>query len=638
MSKRIIIYFLFCFALTSNIANSYPPTPVPPVMVRAKKTTHYSPSQAPKTVITQKDLIAAGATSLTQALQTIGEIQLQDTTGNGSQVILSMRGFGANAISNTLLLVNGIPITNPDLSAPDLNTIPIQEIKFIEIISGSESVLYGDQAVGGIINIVTREQTKDKIGASCGGGSYHQHNCYVTVSNHIKQLKYDFAVLNSHTDNYRDHNDYDQNLLLGGFAYPYQTGNINFNYKIAQERMLYPGALTSVQVAQNRRQASNNTDFFKNWNGFFHLKQQQKLNSHWQLETNLASREMNGNGVLFADFSQSRTIHFIKPQLTGTLGPALFITGIDLEDDRYHLKSLLGTTHDKQQKYGVFGLVTIPMTSRLSLSIGAREAQQNNYLETTTTHCAINRAAATTLGTLFQLNANSKIYLRRAESFRFPKADENASTSPGVNGLKTQKGISYETGTEWNDAKSTSKISVYQLNLQNEIAFDPTQTEQRPFGSNRNLAPTVRRGISLSEKYQITKQFMLAGQYNYIHASFQNGPNAGRHIPLVAENSLHANINYRITPNWNIYTEAVYTGNQYPANDDANSTGKMGGYTLYNLNLRYHLKNLIASFRINNIFNKNYYFYTVFEPGMQSAFFYPAPGRNVLLTIQYLFL
>lgn len=595
---------------------------IPTVVVSPQKA-HYSSTHAHKTVITRDAITATGATSLAHVLQTFGGVQLQDMTGNGSQVALSLRGFGANASSNTLLLINGIPITNPDLAPPNLNAIPLQEIEFIEITSGSESVLYGDQAVGGTINIVTRKPTEKTITElSCGYGSYHQKNCTASTQGQLKNVNLSLAGRIHHTDNYRQHNDYDQKLVTGAITYPYATGSVAFDFQAAHEHMLYPGELTATQVAENPRQAKNFTDFFQNNNGLYHLQHQQTLNNNWHLQTDFARRDMHGDGVLSSTFTQSRVIHFIKPQLKGLIGKAIFTGGIDFEEDHYDLKTKFGDTDNNQEKYSVFVLLNYPYDSRLSFSIGARGGWQ--HLDDT------QHASATTLGATYQLQKDSKIYLRRAESFRFPKADENT----GVN-LKPQQGVSYEMGIEWQWKKLLSTFSLYQLNLNNEITFDPTQTPEQPFGSNRNLDPTVRRGLSFSEKYPLTDQLELAGQYHFVNARFQSGANSGNRIPSVAENILHFGANYHFMQHWKIYSEAIYTGNQYSANDDANMAGKIGGYTVYNLHLSYQIKQFSAGLRFNNIFNKYYNLYTVYQSYLAEQFFYPAAGRNFLLTMKY---
>src|SRR3990167_595477 len=628
MSKRThFLFLLFLFFTVSVHAASIDKqdSTIPPILVKAKKKVADVLNDSSKTIISHEEISTSGTNTLSDALKNLGGIALQDASGNNSQVLLNIRCFGANANSNTLFLVNGIPLTNPDLAPPDLNVIPLQEIKYIEIISGSESVLYGDQAVGGIINVVTQEEAKEKALFSCQAGSYNNNSCSITLNHHAGRLAYNLALLRNQTDNYRNHNNYNQNALLGRFDYPYARGKLSLDYKLGREYMQYPGALTAMQVRENRRQATNNTDFFRDTNNFFHLHHQQNLNSNWQLETDFAHRQMQGNGVLFSPFTQSRMIHFIKPQLKGTIKKIKVITGVDLEKDQYQLNSAFGLTKESQEKYGAFGLFNIPLHSLFSLSVGARGAEQHGHLTSSTTSNKINRAFVTTLGVNYKISSTANIYLRRAGNFRFPKSDENASSTPNT-GLKTQTGVSYETGIAQNNEKYASSLGVYQLNLQNEIAFDPTSTAQNPWGTNRNLDPTTRRGFTLSGKYKFTNQITVGSQYNFVNAQFQSGVNKGKRIPLVAENILHANLNYLFKPNWTIYSEAVLTGNQYAANDDANVSGKLGSYTVYNLNLKYHFKNIEASFRINNIFNKYYYLYTVYSTSTQSEFFYPASG------------
>lgn len=634
--RKLFLFFILwvqaAFSIAAPDLHSVP-TSVPPVLVT--KPVIYSQTNATKTLITSEEMTNFGITSLAQALQTLGGVQLEDTSGNGSQILISMRGFGANASSNTLLLVNGIPITNPDIAPPDLNMIPFQEIKYIEIISGSESVLYGDQAVGGVINVVTQGQDKNDITAICSAGSYNAHNCSANANLSYKQIQLGIGALTQHTDNYRDHNDYDQNLLSGRLNDTYTTGKIKIDYTFANERLLYPGALTAEQVEENRRQSNNTTDFFKDSNATVHFQNDQVVAPDWHMITDIERRQMYGSGVLFSPFRQSRVINYLKPQVKGKIKNVLLNAGVDYENDQYNLNTDFGVTDDSLQKYGIFGLATIPLGKKIAFIMGARGAEQANQLNEGSDIDTINRALATTVGLTYYPLDNVKTYIRRAGSFRFPKADEEASTPPGTKGLKTQRGDAYEAGVDWQWEKTQSQFSIYQLNLRDEIAFDPQQTPDRPFGTNTNYSPTVRKGFTLSEKYDITNQISLDGEYHFVNAEFQNGIYSGNRIPLVSENIFHGGINYAFMGHWNIYSEAVYTGSQYAANDNANIAGAMGGYTTFNTNLRFVYQKVTASFRVNNIFNKYYYLYTTFEPSMDEQFFYPAPGRNILLTLKY---
>ncbi len=96
----------------------------------------------------------SGATSLTEVLRGQSGIQISDSN---SGAVFSMRGFSASqAANNTLILVDGRRLNNIDIAAPSINAIPLHQIERVELLSGSAGVLYGDQAVGGVINIITK--------------------------------------------------------------------------------------------------------------------------------------------------------------------------------------------------------------------------------------------------------------------------------------------------------------------------------------------------------------------------------------------------------------------------------------------------------------------------------------------------
>jgi outer membrane receptor protein involved in Fe transport len=126
-------------------------------------------------------------------------------------------------------------------------------------------------------------------------------------------------------------------------------------------------------------------------------------------------------------------------------------------------------------------------------------------------------------------------------------------------------------------------------------------------------------------------------QYHFVNARFQTGIYKGNRIPLVSENIIRAGIDWPITKNWQVYAETLYTSSQYSDSDNANIAGLIGGYTTFGFNIRYQYLNFSAALHANNIFNKNYYFYTVYQTSMAEQFFYPAPGRNFSLILNYHF-
>ena len=113
-------------------------------------------ASSPPTTLRARRCRACRTSSRTQA-----GIQLRHLYGSpiGSGDTVDLRGFGPYAQSNTLILVNGRRYQDFDLQGFDFASIPLNSIERIEITRGnSGTVLYGDGAVGGVINIVTKTQ------------------------------------------------------------------------------------------------------------------------------------------------------------------------------------------------------------------------------------------------------------------------------------------------------------------------------------------------------------------------------------------------------------------------------------------------------------------------------------------------
>jgi len=122
-------------------------------------------SSVPVTIIKLDDLKSQGVTSVEQVMASLSAVQMtqgssqQVGSGTGGAAFADLRGIGP---SKTLVLLNGRRIANNaiDGSAPDLNMIPFAALERVEVLRDGASSLYGTDAIGGVINFITRKDFK----------------------------------------------------------------------------------------------------------------------------------------------------------------------------------------------------------------------------------------------------------------------------------------------------------------------------------------------------------------------------------------------------------------------------------------------------------------------------------------------
>ena len=152
-------------------------------------------------------------------------VQLQSLYGgvNGAKTSVDLRGFGAVATSNTLFLVNGRRLNDIDITGVDLSTIPLNAIERIEITRGnSGAVLYGDNAVGGVVNIVTKNGVGGPpvaIRGEAGVGSFNPRMAAVSAATNFGPWSTSFYGNGIKSDGYRVNNALDQRNGVGNLNY-----------------------------------------------------------------------------------------------------------------------------------------------------------------------------------------------------------------------------------------------------------------------------------------------------------------------------------------------------------------------------------------------------------------------------------
>lgn len=635
---KIICVFVYFIATTSPLL-AKDVTVIPDAKLKSKLASNQaSRTDISSTQFTKAEITKSPVVNLSQFLrQEQSVVRLTNNSGDASQTALSLRGFGDNAAANSLILIDGFPLINPTLLAPNFNSIPLSDIERIEIFQGSEGSLYGDQAVGGVINIITKHPKKFNLNSIISVGSYNSYYDNIFLANRAENgLFFKLFGLIGKTDNYRDHNTQRADNIALQIGQDYSRGTVSFNVQSYGDKIYFPGGLSEEQFNQNPRQATEFNNYSQYRTNVFQLLSKHELNNTWILETRLDHHATDGDGFVYLNFNRVDSLTSLNPRLLGTINRNKVIVGYYGQESHYQLTNSKVQAKSSAKQNDLYVQDTFSITKKIDFILGARKAWQTNHIEAVvdeTTNNS-NNVFVTEQGIAFHPTEHLSYYIRRDGNFSFPKANEEAWLPDNVKSLQVQTGTSYESGVKWQTDKSTSQLSVYRLDLENEIAFNPQQTDIQPFGAFNNLDKTIRYGLSLAEQYQITSKTKLNGQINYVNARFASGSFSGNFIPAVPAINGNIGVTYNWTDQWITQYNLLYTGSRYASEDIQNIGKKVPAYWLNDVAIQYLIRSYILSFEIHNLLNKQYANYVFYDAYTHQNTYYPAAGRNLLLTLK----
>lgn len=597
------------------------------------------------TVIDANDIVASGATTLESLLRGRAGIQVSDTN---SGPVFSIRGFnGSQGAHNTLILVDGRRLNRQDLSAPQLSSILLSQVERIEVLSGSAGVLYGDQAVGGVINIITKGAMGNNGELTLGLGSFDSLAGSINVSSSLNDnWGVFFSASQDNSDNYRDHNRRETGFILGRLSYAKGVSEFFVEASYYDNYREYAGYLTEEQYLDDPTQANAfyTEDYGHDITKAARVGYKYNPNNDWAIATDFIYDQTSGSGIAWdstvTDMDEQLFASVKAEHRFGTKhGQANLLFGLEGANKDYTYYGSGIDRSNEQNSYSLYGQLNYPLTNKLTLITGGRySAIEDNIFDGETylkTEKLSESQDAYELGVNYKLNETQRVYLRGETNFRFAKVDEQAYTSPGVLGLKPQTGQSIEAGWGVFETLYSLKVDLFNLKLEDEIIYD--NSAETPIGgafpgANVNADKSERNGAGVTGDLYLFEGTLLGAEYHFIDAEFTAGDNKGNKLPWVARHNARLFANYEMNYEWQLYIEGVYTGSRYKDGDNANSAGKLSAYWLSNIALSYTKPDWSATLRVNNALDEKYPA-SVIDWGA----YYPGDGRKVMLTGAYYF-
>lgn len=640
-------------------------------------------------VISAEDIRASSAKTVPDLLAQQAGVTVRDLFGNNAaSASVDLRGFGATGTQNTLILLDGRRITDIDLSGVQWSAVPLTAIERIEIVRGGASVLYGEGATAGVINIITRSPAAGARSLTLRGsaGSYQMREGVVHGS--LGGTAAGISVYGSHFESagYRANNHNRQTNALADLRWSGAPGDLSLKLGTDNQGVRLPGARTVQpsagidQLATDRRGAQTPLDWAQregnralfDWRadapfGEFNV------GAGWREKTQRSYFDFGG----FPDYRETALdVWSLTPRMKVNLpvfGRAnTLVLGLDWYRWDYgrrtsnasaNVSQPVNAIDARQNTIGLYALDTLRVTEQMSVTAGARRERlridaSDRFDPTAPGASPFGSAAAGgserryehayELGARYQLTPTAAVMAKTARSFRFANVDEIYEFSPFFANefqfLEPQSARSHELGAEVRRGTVAGRANAFVIETQNEIHLDPFSAGV----GNRNLPPIRRRGVELEVSANPWTPLRLTAAYTYIDARLREGSLAGsafgtsiagKTVPLVPRHKLNVNASWDFNVATRLTAAVAYVGEQFMDNDEPNSLGvKIPAYTLVDLKLTHRRGAWTFAAALNNVLGEKYFNYAVRSQFVADRYnAYPLPERNGTISVEYRF-
>ncbi len=593
-------------------------------------------------VIKMEDLEVRNPQNLAEALQNLQGVYIKDYGGLGNTKTISLRGSSSEQV---LVMLDGQRLNNPQTGQVDLALIETEGIERIEVVRGGNSALYGSDAVGGVINIITKSPhsglSKKSITGSIkytigsfnslsfeNGATFNLPFGILSGSYKLLESKGDFKYIDAYgNEQTRKNAGINSEDVYLKFNKP--IGDSLFNrrlditYKYYSSERGAPGTIEDLyKYAKNWDRANqyNLTFTGKVFNLFNDFRLQIYRHDSW-------NRYFNNEVAAYTDSRFTVSMDGAEAQMKTILIPQASLTyGLGLRSDKMD-NLQLETSHNRLSWYGfIVNESNFNLSSRLIHTIflvsSLRFDQTSNY----------GNKFSPKLGTVFNFGKywQTSLKFNIGTSYRAPTFNDlywpADAWTQGNPDLKPESGWDYDCGLRF-QFPILNGLYWESTYFQNQMKGLIIWKEKNGIWSPENVNKAMIRGIENSLSFKPFKKFLeISGNYTFLDARNKTNERTVFNKRLVYRPKNTANINLNCS--FSVFTlsyQFSYTGLRYTTNDN---TDYLPSYKTSDITLNYKPKtdsaDLLLSLQIKNIFDERY----------EIVKNMPIPGRELRLALK----
>ena len=671
---------LLVHPLTAAFAQDTMRVELPPVVVTAERfQNQLSESTTAIAKIDRFDIERMPGRSLTDIIATLPGIGFISRDGDGRDALATVRGFyGGGDVEYLVVLVDGLPVNDMETGLVAWESIPAANVERIELLRGGSSSLYGDAAIGGVLNIITRADARRGGAVALSGGSYDSYGGNAFVSEMLGDVPVQLSGDYERTSGFRA-DAKRENGAVNLRATIVQTENLQASVRSdnSWRALDLPGPMQmdgsqSVDIVSGDFLDESRNNLSVELRG-----RARKLS--WRAVVGGGLRNAKGRNslVLAPFFADRRERELNGKRLMLSVGTTIdlgryaeVVAGLDAATSNYEstyykvdatetgTELTRGPVDEKgtasRTFAGVYTQLEIKPVESLTLSAGVRgDGLWNAFTpkspsdgeDLSVTHSAVspklganyeildtgrNRLNAyVSAGTSFKSPALDQLYGQRNITVAFGEDVFDVSTSNGD--LKPQRGKHIEAGLYGSllGAAGRAELSatVYRIDMRDELDVDLATFQLINIGKSRHDG--VELGASLYGLYGTT----AFASYTLQSTTFRNGDLAGNFVKAIPRDLYSAGL-AQSTPNGFVLSFSV-RGRGRTFVDDPN-TVQLDDYLVMDAKASYERGPIRAEGAVLNLRDEEYLTTGYPDPsGSDVLFVYPSAGRTLRLSLEY---
>ncbi|OGS43833.1 MAG: hypothetical protein A2539_06165 [Elusimicrobia bacterium RIFOXYD2_FULL_34_15] len=577
-------------------------------------------------VVTEDEIKNADSKSVGEILENKSGITEVSKRGSvGSESSIRIRG-GGDSSKQTLVMVDGRPVNDNSLGLADLSQIPTENIEKIEVLRGPSSALYGANALGGVVNIITRKsavsEPKTEIGARIE--NYHTRIYDFTMSATPGKVNIFLSGNRSLATGFRENSNYALTDLTSKIGYDFEKyGDLFLSNGVFDSKLGVPGTNSTPisQYDKHLERAASTPNAKQSDNKYYAQLEHRILLKDKQLKTNIYWDYQKKNYKDPDAFTNSTS----RPENTGFNSQIEFsdiVAGVDFRNENFKRTDNKEETVNKTRDNSAMFIQKTFDIKELSLTPGIRYDYNSSYKGSTNPRILA----------VYNLTKKLKLSSNIGTAFRAPTFEDlfspfaswpatifgNEGNTMGNEDLKPEKSIGIDVGAEYKLSDVfVPKITFFYNDIKDliewqNISADPTIDTWRPV----NVGKAFSRGIEFELENEVTKNLKYNLNYNYLESM---GKSSGKYkiLQYTPRHRINYTLNYLAPLKLKTKLGVEYTHKQKWEDFVKH---ELPGYTLLNFRISRPVLQSELFFSVENILNKRYV----------SRENFPLPGRTFI--------